>query len=66
LTLRFNGCTPGVRDGTFERGQPWPDWTVQTSTQFATPLCNVGLCGDGEVRRLRSAAPTFVRLGRSA
>ena len=43
-------CTPGanvVVDGTFEAGTPWPAWTVQTSTNFTTPLCNVALCGTG-------------------
>ncbi len=37
---------PGVVDGTFEAGSPWPAWTTQTSTNFGTPLCNTG-CGDG-------------------
>ncbi len=44
--------TPGVTDGTFEAGTPWPAWTVQTSTQRGTPICrrgNVALpdCGSG-------------------
>ncbi len=42
-------CTPSERvgDGTFEAGTPWPLWTVHTSTNFGTPLCNVGVCGTG-------------------
>jgi hypothetical protein len=42
------GCTPvspGVQDGTFEAGAPWPLWTVQTSTTFGTPLCDTLVCG---------------------
>jgi hypothetical protein len=42
------GCTPvapGVQDGTFEAGSPWPAWTVQTSTNFGTPLCDALTCG---------------------
>ena len=37
-------ATPGVTDGTFEAGNPWPAWTVQTSTNFGTPLCNTSTC----------------------
>jgi Metallo-peptidase family M12B Reprolysin-like/Calx-beta domain len=37
-----NAC---VADGTFEGGTPWPAWTVQTSTIFGTPICNVANCG---------------------
>ncbi len=42
-------CTPSERigDGTFEAGTPWPLWTVHTSTNFGTPLCNIGVCGTG-------------------
>jgi len=43
-------CTPStqrIADGTFETGPPWPLWTVQTSTNFGTPLCDVASCGDG-------------------
>lgn len=42
-------CTPSERvgDGTFEAGTPWSLWTVHTSTNFGTPLCNVGGCGTG-------------------
>jgi hypothetical protein len=42
------GCTtvsPGVLDGTFEGGFPWPQWTVQTSTNFGTPICDTLSCG---------------------
>jgi hypothetical protein len=42
------GCTPvspGVQDGTFEAGSPWALWTVQTSTNFGTPLCDTLSCG---------------------
>jgi subtilisin family serine protease len=38
--------TPGVADGTFEAGVPWPAWTTQTSTNYGTPLCD-GSCGTG-------------------
>lgn len=44
------GCTtvsPGVVDGTFEAGEPWPAWPVQTSTVFGTPLCDTLICGSG-------------------
>ena len=37
----------GLADGTFEAGNPWPAWTVQTSTNFGTPLCDTALCGGG-------------------
>ena len=37
---------PGVVDGTFEAGTPWPAWTTQASTNFGSPLCDT-LCGDG-------------------
>ncbi|MBK8464407.1 MAG: proprotein convertase P-domain-containing protein [Chloracidobacterium sp.] len=49
-------CTPSERvaDGTFEAGTPWPLWTVQTSTNFDTPMCNTALCGTGG-----GAAPPF-------
>jgi hypothetical protein len=43
-----SGCTtvsPGVQDGTFEAGAPWPLWTVQASTNFGTPLCDTLTCG---------------------
>jgi hypothetical protein len=39
--------TPGIVDGTFEAGSPYPDWTVQSSTNFGTPLCDLTLCGTG-------------------
>jgi hypothetical protein len=40
-------CTPTERiaDGTFEVGNPWTAWTVQTSTNFGTAICNTALCG---------------------
>lgn len=44
------GCTPvspGIVDGTFEAGDPWTAWPVQTSTVFGTPLCDVLGCGTG-------------------
>src|SRR5687768_9202694 len=42
-------CTPSqlLSDGTFEAGTPWAAWTIQTSTNFGTPLCSVGSCGVG-------------------
>jgi hypothetical protein len=50
------GCVPvvpGIQDGTFEAGMPWPAWTVQTSTNFGSPVCDLALCGTGA----RSAPP---------
>jgi len=43
----FPSCTPAERlsDGTFEAANPWTSWTVQTSKNFATPICDTGLCG---------------------
>lgn len=40
-------CTPTERvaDSTFENGNPWTGWTVQTSTNFGTPICDTMLCG---------------------
>ena len=42
-------CTPNeiLTDGTFEAGRPWPAWTVQQSTNFETPLCDLLTCGSG-------------------
>jgi len=34
-----------IADPTFEAGTPWSNWTVQTSTNFRTPLCNTAVCG---------------------
>ena len=34
-----------ITDSTFEAGMPWPAWTIQTSTNFGTPLCNTATCG---------------------
>lgn len=41
------GCLDRIADGNFESGTPWGAWTVQTSTNFGTPLCNVAGCGTG-------------------
>lgn len=40
-------CTPSDRivDSTFEAGNPWSAWTVQTSTIFGTPVCDTAICG---------------------
>lgn len=48
-------CTPTERiaEGTFEAGNPWTGWTVQNSTNFGTPICNVLICGND------STAPPF-------
>ena len=42
-----------IADSTFEAGAPWPGWTVQTSTNFGTPLCDTATCGTG------GAAPPY-------
>jgi hypothetical protein len=39
------GCSEVLLDGTFEAGDPWPAWTVQTSTNSGTPICDPGVCG---------------------
>ena len=42
-------CPPAanvIQDGTFEAGSPWTAWTVQTSTNFGTPMCDAA-CGTG-------------------
>jgi parallel beta-helix repeat protein len=36
-----------IVDSSFEAGTPWPAWTVQTSTNFGTPLCDTAACGTG-------------------
>ncbi len=36
-----------IVDSSFEAGTPWPAWTVQTSTNFGTPLCDTATCGIG-------------------
>jgi len=36
-----------IVDSTFEAGTPWPAWTIQTSTNFGTPLCDTAACGTG-------------------
>lgn len=40
-------CTPAehIADGTFEAGDPWTTWTVQTSTNFGSSICNTATCG---------------------
>ncbi len=40
------GGTDVIVDGTFEAGTPWTGWTVQSSTNFGTPMCDTG-CGTG-------------------
>ncbi|MEO8195478.1 MAG: hypothetical protein ABI689_02020 [Thermoanaerobaculia bacterium] len=50
LVAQPTGCTPvapGVVDGTFEAGSPWSAWTVQTSTNYGSPICDTGGCGTG-------------------
>ena len=42
-----------IADSSFEAGTPWPAWTVQTSTNFGTPLCDTVACGTG------GAAPPY-------
>jgi hypothetical protein len=39
-------CSEAVLDGGFEAGQVTTFWT-QSSTNFGTPICSAGLCGDG-------------------
>jgi hypothetical protein len=39
------GSTNVMADSTFEAGRPWSNWTVQTSTNFGTPLCDTAACG---------------------
>ncbi|MBN1964306.1 MAG: hypothetical protein JW910_06650, partial [Anaerolineae bacterium] len=39
-------ATNVIQGGDFEDGSPNPYW-AETSTNFGTPLCTVGLCGDG-------------------
>jgi hypothetical protein len=44
------GCSsipPGILDPTFEAGTPWAQWTVQSSTVFGTPICDLPTCGTG-------------------
>ena len=38
-------CVELLADGTFEAGDPWPAWTIQTSTVFGSPLCDTDFCG---------------------
>src|SRR5262245_43711951 len=56
VSAQPTGCStvaPGIVDGTFEAGDPWPAW-VQTSTNFGSPICDFDLCGNG-----MGAAPPF-------
>jgi hypothetical protein len=46
--------SPSVPDGGFETGDPWPNWTVQTSSNYGTPLCDYYTCGTGD-----GSAPPF-------
>lgn len=39
-------CSEAVQDGGFEAGQVPTFWT-QFSTNSGTPICSIGLCGDG-------------------
>lgn len=45
-TASLNAASNVIADGSFEAGSPNPSWT-EASTNFGTPLCTVGLCGDG-------------------
>ena len=46
-TLQFvELCVDAVSDGDFEAGTPNPEW-IEASATFGTPLCTVGLCGNG-------------------
>ena len=47
-TITPEGCTNVLRDSSFEAGDPWPDWTIQTSDEFGTPLCDREICDSGE------------------
>jgi FG-GAP-like repeat/Calx-beta domain/Domain of unknown function DUF11 len=47
VTTQFLGtCQERLQDGSFELGTSTPFWG-QASTNFGTPLCTVGLCGNG-------------------
>jgi Metallo-peptidase family M12B Reprolysin-like/Calx-beta domain len=37
--------TAGFGDGAFEAGRPYSAWTVQSSTNYGTPLCDTSVCG---------------------
>lgn len=47
-TPAVNGVAPidTIDDGGFEAGTPNPFWT-ESSTNFGTPICDLGACGDG-------------------
>ena len=45
--INLSPRTQLILDPTFEAGDPWPDWTTQTGTEFGTPLCDLATCGDG-------------------
>jgi hypothetical protein len=42
----LGGCSETVQDGGFEAGTVLTFWT-QSSTNFGSPICSVGTCGDG-------------------
>ncbi len=57
VPIQLGPLTPEAQlilDPGFEAGDPWPSWTTQSSTNFDTPLCDVGLCGTGN-----GTAPPF-------
>lgn len=71
-------CTPSeqVADSTFEAGNPWTAWTVQTSTNFGTSICDIGICqtdsgtaapfaGDNWIWFGGSVAPETATVGQS-
>ena len=56
IEIEFGVCSEGIADGTFEAGGPWSEWTIQTSTQFGTPLCDTSVCPSGPGFGPRSGA----------
>jgi hypothetical protein len=46
MPLSLGACSQRIQDGSFELGSGTPFWQ-QTSTNFGTPLCTVGACGNG-------------------
>jgi hypothetical protein len=46
ITPTPGACTQRVADGGFEAGSPSQAWT-ESSTNFGTPLCTAGSCGNG-------------------
>jgi len=61
-------CTPSDRiaDSTFEAGNPWTAWTVQTSTIFGTPICDTVLCGTDSGTAAPFAGNNWIWFGGSA